>query len=414
VAAALAAALIATAAVAQRIWPITQPAAPTTAAIQSVAVLPLDNLSGDPEQEYFADGMTEQLIADLSKIGTLRVISRTSVMQYKQARKPLPAIGRELNVDAVIEGSIVRVDDRVRITARLVRAASEEALWTGSYERDVRDVLALQSEVAKSVASEVNITLTPQEQARLASARPVDLEAHRLTLLGRFHANRGTEEGLKRAIEYFEQAIARDAEYASAHVGLAEAYTTLGFFNHLHPRQAMPRAKTAALTALRRDESLADAHAALGSLHLFYDWDGPAAERELQRAIQLNPSLATAHLSYAGYLLTAERNEASGKEIRRALELDPLSIRTHALGALFLIFARRYDEAIELARKGRELEPAFGLVVALQGLAYAEQGRFQEAVSHLQKRCSWTVVRRSWRSELTCTPSRVTRPKRRS
>ena len=358
----------------------TTPVAP----VRAVAVLPLENLSGDPEQEYFADGMTEQLTADLSSITTLRVISRTSVMQYKKARKPLSDIARELNVDAVIEGSVVRVGDSVRITAKLIRAGTEDTLWARSYERDLRDVLALQREVARSIASEVDITLTPREQAHLASARPVDPEVHRLVLLGRFHLDKLTEESIKKAIEYFELAIAKAPGDALAYVGLAEAYTNLANW-HVPPREAMPKAKTAALTALKLDESLADAHAALGMIHLTYDWDGPSAERELQRAIELNPSLSTARMNYAGYLLTAERPEEALQEVRQAVQLDPLSAKTHAIGAVFSIFARRFDEGLQLADKALELDPNFALALAFRGLALAEQGRYEEAVSSMQK-----------------------------
>jgi eukaryotic-like serine/threonine-protein kinase len=359
------------------------PSKPVTP-IRAVAVLPLENLSGDPEQEYFADGMTEQLTADLSAISTLRVISRTSVMQFKKARKPLSEIARELNVDAVIEGSVVRVGEQVRITAKLIRAATEDTLWAQSYERDLRDVLGLQSEVARSIASEVNITLTPQEQVRLATARPVNVEAHQQLLLGRFHLNKGRGEGLNKAVEHFELAIAKDPGDASAYAGLAEAHIGLSS-DYVRPHEAMPKAKTAALTALKLDESLAEAHAALGFIHLIYDWDGPAAERELRRAIQLNPSLATARLNYSAYLGTQGRHDQAVQEVRRAVALDPLSARTHANGTGILIVAGRLDEAIELAQKGLELEPNNGFVLALQGVAYAEKGRFQEAVSNLQK-----------------------------
>ncbi len=354
------------------------------APIRSIAVLPLENLSGESEQEYFVDGMTEELTAELSSIASLRVISRTSVMQYKKARRPLSAIARELKVDAVVEGSVVRVGEKVRITAKLIRTATEDTLWAQSYERELRDVLAMQSAVARSIASEVGITLTSQEQARLASARPVNPEAHQQVLLGRFHLNKGAEEGLKKAIQYFELAITKDPGDALAYAGLAEAYISLSSM-YVHPREAMPKAKTAALTALKQDESLADAHAALGYIHLIYDWDGPAAERELQRAIQLNPSLATARLNYSAYLSTQGRHDEAVLEIRRAVELDPLSLRTHWDGASLLMFARRYDEAVELARKGLELEPNSAFCLVFQGVAYAEQGRFQEAVSNVQK-----------------------------
>ena len=328
--------------------------------------------------------MTDQLTADLSSISTLRVISRTSVMQYKKARKPLPAIAKELNVDAIVEGAVVRVGDKVRITARLIRAATEETLWAQSYERDLRDVLALQSEVAKNVASEVDITLTPQEQTRFARVRPVNPDAHQLFLLGSFHANKGTEEGLTRGIQYYEQAIAKDPADASAYAGIAEAYTMLASW-YVHPREAMPKAKAAAETALRLDGSLARGHAALGFVHLVYDWDAAGAERELQRALQLNPSDALSRLNYGAYLITQERNDEGVAEVRRASELDPLSVRTHTFGVFLLTVARHYDEAIALSKKGLELNPNFNLSRALQAAAHAERGNFKEALTHVQK-----------------------------
>jgi serine/threonine protein kinase/tetratricopeptide (TPR) repeat protein len=358
--------------------------APPAHQIRSVAVLPLENLSGDPEQEYFADGMTEQLITDLAKISGLRVISRTSVMQYRKARKPLPEIARELKVDAIIEGAVARAGDKVRVTAKLIRGATEQSLWAQSYERDLRDVLALQSDVARSIANQVDITLTPQEQQRLASARPVNPEAHQQVLIGRFHANKGTEDGLRKAIQYFDLAISKDSANGLAHAGLAEAYAATSSY-YMHPREAMPKAKAAAGTALKLDDSLASAHAALGYIHLLYDWDGPAAEKELLKAIHLDPSLAAARLNYAAYLTTQGRYDEAAQEVRRSADLDPLSVRTHSFGALFLIFARRYDEAIELARKGLELEPNGAYALAFQGLAYGEQRRFKEAVSNLQR-----------------------------
>ena len=347
-------------------------------------MLPFEDLSGDPEQEYFADGMTEQLIAELAKIGGLRTISRTSVMQYRTARKAVPTIARELGVDAIIEGSVVRAGDTVRITAKLIRGASGEIIWAENYERDLREVLALQRELARTIISEVDITLTPQDQARLASARPVNPEVHLQVLLGRYHVAKATEEGVRKAIQYFGTAIAGDPANAMAHAGLAEAYAALSGF-YVHPREIMPKAKQAAETALRLDESVADAHAVLGFIHLVYDWNGPAAEKELLRALDLNPTLASARLHYAAYLASQARNEESAREVQRAVDLDPLSVRTHAFGSMFLTFSRRYDEAIELARKGLELEPNHAFALAFQGLAYAEQGRFEEAVANLQR-----------------------------
>jgi serine/threonine-protein kinase len=359
-------------------------ASPPAGQIRSLAVLPLDDLSGDPDQEYFADGMTEQLIADLAKIRGLRVISRTSVMQYRKARKPLPTIASELGVDAVIEGSLVRAGDRVRITATLIRGATGDIVWTQSYERDLRDVLALQRDVARTVSTEIGITLSPQEEASLAVARPIDPEVHMQVLLGRHHLAKAGEEGLRTAVRYFDAALSMDADNAPAHAGLAEAYTALNGF-YMDPREAMPRAKRAAEAALRLDASLAEAHAALGYIHLVYDWDGPAAEKELLRALDLNPTLAIVRLKYAAFLTSQARYEDAVQEVRRAVALDPKSIQTHTFGTLFLLFARRYDEAIELARRGLEFEPNSGFTLAFQGVGYAEQRRFEEAVANLQK-----------------------------
>jgi eukaryotic-like serine/threonine-protein kinase len=352
--------------------------------IRAIAVLPLNDLSGQTDEDYFADGMTEQLIADLASIGELRVISRMSVMNYKKASKPVSSIAKELNVDALIEGAIVRANDRVRITAKLVDGASGTVLWAQSFERDLRDVLGLQREVARAITSKVNVTLTPQEQALLATGRVVAPEVHRNVLLGRHHTSKSTEEGLRKAVQYFDLAIDKDPANAMAHSGLAEAYVGLSGF-YLPPRDAMPKAKRAAETAIALDESLADAHAALGFVHLVYDWDGPAAEKSLARALELNPTLATARLHRAAYLTTQARHDEAVQEIRRAVEFDPVSIRTNAVATSLLLFTERYDEAIELARRGLEFEPNNALALAFQGVAYVHLGRYAEAVSNVKK-----------------------------
>jgi eukaryotic-like serine/threonine-protein kinase len=358
--------------------------APVAGEIRSIAVLPFEDLSGDLEQDYFADGMTEQLIAELAKIGGLRTISRTSVMQFRTARKAVPTIARELEVDAIIEGSVVRAGDTVRITAKLIRGTSGEVIWVESYERDLRDVLTLQRELARTIISKLGISLTPQDQERLATARPVNPEVHLQVLLGRYHVAKATEDGVRKGIQYFSTAVAGDPASAMAHAGLAEAYAALSGF-YVHPREVMPKAKQAAETALRLDDSVADAHAVLGFIHLVYDWNGPAAEKELLRALDLNPTLASARLHYAAYLASQARNEESAREVGRAVYFDPLSARTHAFGSMFLIFSRRYEEAIELARKGLELEPNHAFALAFQGLAYSEQGRFEQAIANLQR-----------------------------
>jgi serine/threonine protein kinase/TolB-like protein/tetratricopeptide (TPR) repeat protein len=352
--------------------------------IHSVAVLPLENLSGGSEQEYFAEGMTDQLIAGLATVRGLRVISRTSVMHYKTARKPVPMIAKELNIDAIIEGTVAEAGGVVRITAKLIRGSTGEILWAQNFERDLSDVLALQSDVARSIAGKVGLTLTDQEKARSGNASRVDPAVQRQVLLARHHAAKGTEEGLRKAVDFFKAAIAGDPAHAAAHAGLAEAYTELAGF-YIDPRQAMPEARRAAQAAIRLDETLAEAHAALGYVHLVYDWDGPAAERELLRALALNPTLAAARLNHAAYLTTQARHDDAVREIRRAVDLDPLSIRTHTMGALLLMFTRRHDEALELARQGLELEPDSGFTMAMQGVAYAEQGRFEEAVERMNR-----------------------------
>ncbi len=350
--------------------------------IRAVAVLPLENASGDSEQEYFADGMTEQLIFDLARIGGLRVISPTSVMHYRKSTKPVATIARELQVDAIVEGSVVRGSEKVAITAKLIRGVTGEVLWAQRFEREVGDVVALQNELARTITSHVDPTL--QQRAGLMSVRPVDPEVHRQVLLGRHHAAKTTEEGLRTAVQHFNVAIAKDPDMPLAHAGLAQAYTELAGF-YMDPREAMPKAKRAAETALRLDESVAEAHAALGYIHLVYDWDGPAAQRELLRALDLNSTLATARLNYAAYLSTQARHDEAVREVRRAVDLDPRSIRTHAFGTVLLLFTRRYDEAIDLSQKGLEFEPDSAFTLAFQGVAYAEKGRFEEAVANVHR-----------------------------
>jgi TolB-like protein/Flp pilus assembly protein TadD len=353
--------------------------APSAPRIQSLAVLPLQNLSGDLQQEYFADGMTEELTTEVARIGALRVISRTSVMQYKGVHRPLPEIARELNVDAVVEGSVLRSGDRVRITAQLIRAATDEHLWAESYDRDLRDVLGLQREVARDIAQEVRVKLTPQEERRLASRLPVNPEVHDVYLQGRYHFNKGTERELKTAIEYFERAIAREPSYALAYAGLADCYGALAT-DYAPPREVMPKAKAAALKALELDETLSEVHMSLGRVYYFYDWDWAATEREAKRAIELNPNNADAHDLYGMYLVTLGRSEQAMTEFERAHELDPLSAGILADKVLWTWAGRRYDLAIENGRKAIQTEPSFAPSHAALALAYAQTGHFAEAI----------------------------------
>ena len=359
--------------------------AASAAPITSLAVLPLTNLSGDPEQEYFADGMTETLITDLAKIRALKVISRTSVMQYKGSRKRLPEIARELGVDGVIEGSVMRSGNRVRITAQLIRASSDEHLWAENYERDLKDVLSLQSDVAQAIAREIKVAVTPEETTRLVRSRPVNPEAHEAYLRGRYYWNKSTEEGFKKAVGYFNQAIEKDPAYAPAYGGLAESYGVFGDFEILPPKEAYPQAEAAAIKALELDDTLVEAHTALGLVRFEYNRDWTAAEREFKRAIELNPSDPTAHQLYSWYLGAVLRRDESIAEGRRALELDPLSVFRNADLGQSLYLLRRYDRAIEQSKKALELDPNLDFAHWPLGMAYVQKAMYEEGIMHLQK-----------------------------
>ena len=356
--------------------------------VGSLAVLPLENLSGDKEQDYFADGMTDELITNLGKISALRVISRTSVMQYRGAKKPLPEIARELNVDALVEGTVLRSGERVRITAQLVGVNPEKHLWAESYERDLRDVLALQDEVALDIANRIQVKLTSREQASLLNARPVDPAAHSAYLRGVYFWNKRTEQDLEKSIEYFHQAVQRDPRYALPYAGLANAYNFLGS-SHLFPREAYPKAYAAALRALELDETLGEAHAALGYYKAAYEWDLLGADRELQRAIELNPGYALAHVWRADSVLSKlERHAEALAELDRARELDPTSLMVSDQRGWVLYMARRYNEAIEQFHKTLELEPRFAHAHCWLGRAYLQKGMVQEGLAEVEQAAS--------------------------
>ncbi|MBI4467630.1 MAG: tetratricopeptide repeat protein, partial [Acidobacteria bacterium] len=353
--------------------------------IESIAVLPLENLSRDPEQEYFADGMTEALISDLAQISALRVISRTSVMQYKGVRRPLPEIARELNVDAVVEGSGQRVGDRVKITAQLIHAPTDKHLWAESYERDLRDVLTLQSEVARAITDEIKVKLTPQEQTRLAGAPAINPEAHELYLRGRYAWNKRTPAGMTKSIEYFNQALEHDPTNALIWAGLADSYNQLGYRGYLSPREAYPRAKAAAAKSLEINPTLAEAHAALGFALLNHDWDWPAAERALRRALELNPNYAEAHHWYSHYLMDTGRVRESLEESKRALEVDPLSMIISVHLGWHYISARQYDLAVEHLKKTVADDPSYYSAHFHLGRAYQFRGAFADAIAEQRK-----------------------------
>jgi TolB-like protein/DNA-binding winged helix-turn-helix (wHTH) protein len=353
--------------------------------IESIAVLPLENLSRDAEQGYFADGMTESLITELGKISALRVISRTSVMQYKGTHKPVLEIARELNVDAVVEGSVERFGDRARITANLLHARTDRHLWAGTYERDLRDILELQDQVAQDIASEIRVKLTPHERIQLASSGQINPEAHEAYLKGRFFWNKRTEQPLKKSIEYFEQAIEKEPRYALAYVGLADSYSILAQWDFLPPHEAYPKARAAATKALEIDEGLGEAHASLALVKQWYDWDFVGAERKYTRAIELNPNYAHAHHWYSELLGEMRRHEEAIAEIRKARGLDPLSLIINCIVGETFRFARRYEQALEQYRKTLEMDPNFAGTHEFLGRAYVEMGEYEKAISELRK-----------------------------
>jgi TolB-like protein/DNA-binding winged helix-turn-helix (wHTH) protein/Tfp pilus assembly protein PilF len=358
-----------------------------TTKVHSLAVLPLENLSHDPEQEYFAEGMTDELITDLAQISALRVISRGSVMQYKAKRETTPEIARELKVDALVEGTVSRSGDRVRITAQLIDARTDRHLWAQSYERDLHGVLSLQDEVAQAIANEIEIKLTPREQERLRSARPVNVEANDLYLKGRYFWNKRTAEGLKKGLEYFQKATEVDPHYPLGYAGLADSYLVSAYRRYLAPQEGYPKAKAAALKALQLDEGLAEAHTSLAAVTGLYDHDWQGAEREFKRAIELNPGYANAHHWHALNLDEMGYVDESVAEINWALELDPLSMIINANVAVILYHARRYDQAIEQLRKASEMDSKFPPVQAqaLLGMVYEQKGMYREAIAELQK-----------------------------
>ena len=358
---------------------------PSSPNIQSLVVLPLENLSNDPEQEYFADGMTDQLITNLAQISALKIVSRTSAMRYKGTKKSLPEIARELHVDAVVEGAVMRVGGRVRISAQLIEALTDHHLWAASYERDLRDVLSMQEEVTRAIVSEIRVKLTAQEQERLANTCPIDPEAYRLYLRGRYHWYKLTPEAMLKAIEYFQLALEKDPAYALAYAGLADTYNTLAFFTVFPPREVVPKAKAAAVKALEIDANLAEAHVSLGWAGFTYDLDWLAAGKHFERAVGLNPAYPVAHSFYSLYLGALGRSEEGLTEAKRALDMDPVSPAILHYVVVQLYMARRFDEAIEQCRKTLELDSSFTPAHRTLAEVYAAKGMYCESLAEYEK-----------------------------
>jgi TolB-like protein/DNA-binding winged helix-turn-helix (wHTH) protein/Tfp pilus assembly protein PilF len=354
---------------------------------KSLIVLPVENLSGDKDQEYFADGMTDDLIANLAKIRSLRVISRSTAMAYKGTRKPMSQIASELNVDAVFEGTVLRVGNRVRITAELVQVSTDRHLWADTYESEMGDILALQNRVSSAIVNEIRINLTPQDQERLARNPAVAPEGYENYLKGRYYWNKRSDEHLTRAIGYFEQATHQDPQYALAYAGLADCYAIISaeIFGTMAAAEAAPKAKAAALKALEIDPTLSEAETSLATVKFNYDWDWEGAAAGFAKAIQDNPSYATAYQRYSLYLTAMGRPEASFEQINKARELDPLSISINFSLGWRLYMARQYDRAIQQLRNTLEMDPSYELPHLVLGLSYAQKGAFDLAIPELRK-----------------------------
>lgn len=365
-----------------------QEAAAAPHPITSLAVLPLRNLSNDREQEYFSDGMTDELITDLARFSSLRVISHTSVERYKNTKRSLPEIARELEVDAIVEGAVLRSNDRVRITAQLIDARSDQHLWADSYGGDLRDVLSLQAEVAQRIAAQVGIKVVASKQFRMVSTRHVNPAAHEAYLKGNFYSSRSNCAGSQRELPYYQEAVAKDSTFAPAYVGLAETYFTLGDWGCSPSDGAFSNSKAAALRALELDATLGPAHAWLGTLAYFHDWDWNNAEKEYSQAIDLDPNYAPAHVLYAVFLVSMGNQEKSLAEMRRAQELDPTAELTNMVSVHILYLARQYNEAIEQARNTLQFYPDSWGTYFWLGAAYERKGMHDQAIEAYLKSAS--------------------------
>ncbi len=351
-----------------------------------LAVMPFENLSSDPEQDYFSDGMTEEMIAQLGSLQPARlgVIARTSAMTYKRGAKDIRQIAGELNVDYILEGSVRREGDRVRITAQLIQTSDQTHLWSESYERNGQNVLAVQSEVARSIARALALELLPAERAE-TNAGVFSIEAHDAYLKGRYLWNKGRSDYIEKSVSQYEQAIEIAPDYAPAYAGLSDSYIMLGMYYRLSPAEAYAKAKSAAARALELDEGLSEAHTSLGTIRFRFDWDWPEAEREFKRALELNPSYSRAHHDYAWFLVAMERFDEAIAEIKRAQELDPLSPLANSDVGWVYLRARRYDDAIKQIQRTLELEPDFGSAQACLERAYRMKGMYKEALDLARK-----------------------------
>jgi TolB-like protein/DNA-binding winged helix-turn-helix (wHTH) protein/Tfp pilus assembly protein PilF len=353
--------------------------------IRSMAVLPLKNISGDPAQDYLADGMTEELITDLGQIGALRVISPTTAMQYKDPHKPLPEIARELHVDAVVEGSVARAGDRLHVNIQLIDARADRQIWASSYEGDLRDAFTLQNQVSSAVADEIRIKLTTQERTKLASSRETNSPAHEALLKGYFFENNTTPESELKAMQYFKQAAQLDPHYARAYVGIGRSYNFLANSGSMATGEATADADAAVAKALEIDPDLGEAYAERGWMEMFYHWDMPAAARDFRHALELDPSDSSFHEGLAHYLVITGQFDEGLREILRAVDLDPLSRRTHTDACMLFSLAKRYEEAVGQCKAALELDPNFQWALDVFSDVYERKGDYA-AAHELMKR----------------------------
>jgi serine/threonine-protein kinase len=360
--------------------------AAVAAPITSLALLPLENLSHDPEQEYFADGMTEELNTQLAQISALKVISRTSAMKYKKTARTMPEIGRDLKVDVIVTGTVLRSGGKVRITAHLIRAATDDQIWAESFNRDLQDILVLQNDVARAIVDRIRVKTSPQEAARLSGGRPVDPKAYEAYLKGLYNWNKGrTPEYMGKAVEYFNEAIEKDPGYSAAYAELAETYLAMATYGMLLSEDAIRSARPATMKALELDPQSPEAHAALGRIRMAYDWDWVGTESEYRRAIELNPNYALAHMWYSWFLAGVGRIDEAISKAQRALELDPFSVTVNVSSAWLSYLAHRYDKSIEQARRTIELDTTFSSPYEIVAMAYEAKGSAAMAFVEYQK-----------------------------
>jgi eukaryotic-like serine/threonine-protein kinase len=353
--------------------------------IDSLAVLPFVNASADPDTEYLSDGITESLINSLSQLPHLKVMSRDSAFMYKGKQTDARRVGNALGVRAILEGRVMQHGDNLDISAELVDARDNSHIWGDQYNRKSSDIFALQGEIAKEMTTALRLRLTGEDQKRMAKSPTINPDAYEDYLKGRYWWNIRTEEGLNKSIESFQQAIEKDSSYALAYSGLADAYGGLGAFGFGAPKDTFTKAKEAALKALEIDDSLAEAHASMGYIKTFYDWDWAGGEKEFQRAIELNPTYASAHQQYAFALVIAGRFDEAGEEAKRAMQLDPLSLVVNETPVLKFYFARQYDQAIEQERKTLELYPNFITGHMVLGMSYVYKSMYKDSIAEIQK-----------------------------